>query len=258
MPTLLCVKATPLSGYNTPAEIPEYETSVSLGTLAVIRSFAFSHLLLCTELELTRTKTIEQHAWFGLHHLISLRMSYFGLKVLKANSFNHLNSLETLTITGEELEVIAGKAFLGLESLTDLQLSGNNIRSIEKNAWLGLSSLNNLALETDMFLNLPRLRILDLSEQKPDTAEKNSIFNGLLSLVELRLRLTFMIAIERDTWDWIGLSSVRTLDLSYNKLQGITKDTFLHLSSLILLNVATNEITQVGEKAFEPLSLLEI
>lgn len=221
------------------------------------------------------------------------------------NAFANLTSLVVLHLHNNRIKVIGDNCFAGLVNLETLDLNFNNLmvfpRAIEalpKLKELGFHSNDIASIPEGAFHNNPLLRTIHLYDN-PLSFVGASAFQNLSDLHSLMLRgagmmqdfpiLTSTNNLESLTLSGTKISSIpadlcedlkllRTLDLSYNKieqlpsLQGcvrlqeisfqhnhihqIDRDTFQGLSALRLLDLSRNEIGVIHRDAFLSLTAL--
>ncbi len=170
-------------------------------------------------------------------------------KFVYANSFlskiRHLN-LESNVLSRFEMRV---------ENLTVLDLCNNfnvevNAEFLGKFANSGLAELylsnTNLKLSKDMFKNLSKLTVLNVSNNRYIDSLSGEYLSGLESLEHLHANGCLISQIEKNTF--ADLNELMYLDLSWNKLAELRQDTFQGCSCLIALNLSNNQ----KEMSIEP------
>lgn len=172
-----------------------------------------------------------------------------------------LLSLTRLEVTHNKIKVLTDRGFSLLPSLETLLLGHNLISRAEDTSLQGLSNLKRLDLANNELVALPpRFFQPVLSTLEDLYLQNNSIsvlppglFHGLRRLGELDLSHNEI------TSHWVGpetfsdLTSLRHLDLSYNKMSRIDAGTFKSLTSLNVLQLHHNEIESIAEDAFASL-----
>ena len=172
-----------------------------------------------------------------------------------------LLSLTRLEVTHNKIKVLTDRGFSLLPSLETLLLGHNLISRAEDTSLQGLSNLKRLDLANNELVALPpRFFQPVLSSLEDLYLQNNSIsvlppglFHGLRRLAELDLSHNEI------TSHWVGpetfsdLTSLRHLDLSYNKMSRIDAGTFKSLTSLNVLQLHHNEIESIAEDAFASL-----
>lgn len=168
---------------------------------------------------------------------------------LPPDCFDGLPNLENLDLRSNRLKTLPDKIFLKNVNLVYLSLSNNTLESI-KNGWF------------EKKLNLKKL---DLSDNRI-TSINEAIFAQLLALTELNLGGNRVVALpnlktsainvnlaknsieSQRLWDLSEMTKVRRLDLSKNRFSGDC-DEFKSFS-LRMLDLGYNNMTRVKRNSF--------
>ena len=157
------------------------------------------------------------------------------------------------------------KAFNDLPSLEKLDLSSSGITEIKKGVFVNLPKLKVLNLQLNhslrtlhpgAFNDLPSLEKLDLSENNGITEIKAGTFVNLPKLKKLMLHSNTkdLIPYLRENTLCPGafddLPSLENLDLSCHRLTKIKPGTFVKLPKLKYINLANNRIKNLYPEAF--------
>ena len=132
-----------------------------------------------------------------------LQLNHNHIQTLRNNSLLHYSSLHTLSLAGNHLEKIEANAFGGLHTLQILNLAENELH-------VGYQDTSHALLQ------LPQLRVLDLSQNE---LEDNMVFHlvqNLPSLQYLNLSRNLMQRLDESSFE--GLPQLRELDLHSNML----------------------------------------
>lgn len=153
-----------------------------------------------------------------------LHLNYNSIQTLKDTSLSRYPSLNTLSIACNNLEKLELKTFEGMKLLESLNLASNN---------LGVGYQ-----ETSLaFKKLPRLRVLDLSENKLDDEMIVALLQNLTSLEYLNLSGNLLQRLDEESFR--DLHQLKELDLQRNIMFEID-DAFGNTPKLQRLNLAFN------------------
>ena len=100
-----------------------------------------------------------------------LQLNHNHIQTLLNNSLLHYSSLQTLSLAGNHLEKIEANAFGGLHTLQNLNLAENELH-------IGYQDTSHALLQ------LPQLRVLDLSQNE---LEDDKVFHLLQNLTSLQI-----------------------------------------------------------------------
>ncbi|KAM7356632.1 artichoke [Cochliomyia hominivorax] len=213
------------------------------------------------DLSLNNFRSVDSFLLAGLPSLRRLDLSENGLNKLDPTTFIHNAMLETLNISANELVLLHPATFRNLDRLFEVDCSFNQLleiipglpKIVERISVRGnlISNLPQLASKT---LNLPNLRMLDLSlnrlEHLPKYAFQGTVQLRVLSLANNRLRTL-------DDTAFIGVNRLELLHLQENLLMNIDERSFLPLSELRNLNLHANKLTLITDNLFSNNTKLE-
>lgn len=167
--------------------------------------------------------------------------------------FRDATKLQTLVAYDNQIEHLASDEFLRATELQELQLSNNNIKATNKSL-LTLQKLRvcNLSknLIAEFSLNeirgLKNLQIIDLSYNHIDkiTGRLDNMVEQDLYFDELRLDHNLLKTLDGAM---TNLNRLRTLNLSFNQLKGISPDDLIGLEDLESLDVSHNYLQTLEE-----------
>ncbi|XP_054733079.1 protein artichoke [Anastrepha obliqua] len=229
-------------------------------------------------------RAVDSYLLAGLPSLRRLDLSENGLVKLDPTTFIHNPMLETLNISYNELPIIHSATFRNLNRLFEVDASYNLLTDIpglpkivERISMRG-NAISTLPFSIGKSLNLPNLRMLDLSVNRLEQLPKYG-FQGMpqlrvLSLANNRLRSlddTAFIGAARlellhlqdnglthiDDRAFLSLAELRNLNLQGNKLDSITDNMFSNNSRLEQLDLSRNLIRTIAPAAFEAQRSLE-
>ncbi|KAJ8982326.1 hypothetical protein NQ317_006671 [Molorchus minor] len=152
------------------------------------------------------------------------------------NDLTGFTYLDDLTITKSEIDKLNASAG-GLEGIVTLSLIDDCLESLP-----------------DLFLNLPDLQVLDLSNNGIRVIEQES-FRTLGKLEVLNLSANSLTSI--DASGFSGLNVLKCLDLSRNNLTALHDRVLRPVSSLQYLNLSNNRLEVLNEACFAGLIMLQ-
>lgn len=232
----------------------EMENAISQLKPEVFRELILLKVLILRNNNLT---TIEDGTFEGLRNLKILDLSNNKLVTI-GYIFNPLVSLEILKLTNNTIKTLEGNEFESTTNLLGLYLDYNRIKSINsyfsplnkiQTIMLASNNLLEKSVKLGAFQNLNTLEVLDMSSNNFSVIP-NKFFIGLYSLRSLCLYGNFIT--EFSTGKFSGLPHLRSLNLSYNRLEIAKVTGRLQLTSLHELDLSKNHI-----QSFDYVSLLE-
>ena len=180
------------------------------------------------DLSFNKLKRLEANTFVGLRNLEILGLNNNQLSRLDPNAFDGLVRLQRLYLNRNELTHLTSDQFGQLSNLVELNLAQNKIKSIES---------------ADSFRHLVGLKCLSMKSNRLSGHVSMSLFEHLKSVNELDLSNNQLESIDflmRNN----NLCNLSSLNLSHNQLMEIksTKDSAACLSSLLKLNLASNQL----------------
>jgi Leucine-rich repeat (LRR) protein len=151
---------------------------------------------------------------------------------------------------------------LSLVGATSLSLAQNEISVIAEGTFIKLTTLRALSLKRNelqtlydkVFLGLKNLEILDLSENKLTIIQPGA-FAVLNSLKRLDLSQNSIEVLREKTF---AISTLETVDLSFNHITQMESNVFENAVNLKTLNLSNNNISAVEGHRLESLASLQI
>nr|XP_057946913.1 leucine-rich repeat and immunoglobulin-like domain-containing nogo receptor-interacting protein 2 [Doryrhamphus excisus] len=174
-------------------------------------------------LERSNLTVVPTDALAHLHNLVQLCMRHLRISFLKPFSFKRLSSLRRLEID----------FWPWLDSLPPLSLHGLNLTT------LFVTNTNLSAFPGAALRHLPYLTHLNLSFCRIQHIHQGEL-GHLPHLMELRLQGAQLVSIE--TFAFIGLKSLKLLDVSQNRLDSLEKGVFASPDSLQRLCLGGNPL----------------
>ncbi|GAU94196.1 hypothetical protein RvY_06018 [Ramazzottius varieornatus] len=198
-------------------------------------------------------------------NLTILDLSYNGLNISEGINWPPL--LQELILHHNKIEKITSKMFLGLPHLKELDLSHNLIDDVKGMAFHKLGQMTKLKLNHNRLHSL-RDGILvgvgtNLRELRLDNNYLYEIRKGYLFHTHGLLKANFsnnqIRTIEDGVWGNEGVSRIRHIDLSKNKLTHIKSKTFQSDKGTIeRIYINRNTINKIDDGAFRHLPKLKI
>ncbi|XP_037826410.1 protein artichoke [Lucilia sericata] len=213
------------------------------------------------DLSANNFRSVDSFLLAGLPSLRRLDLSENGLNKLDPTTFIHNAMLETLNISANELVLLHPATFRNLDRLFEVDCSFNQLleiipglpKIVERISVRG-NFISNLPQLSSKTLNLPNLRMLDLSlnrlEHLPKYAFQGTVQLRVLSLANNRLRTL-------DDTAFIGAYRLELLHLQENQLMNIDERCLLPLSELRNLNLHANKLSLITDNLFSNNSKLE-
>ncbi|XP_054163982.1 toll-like receptor 6 [Oppia nitens] len=184
------------------------------------------------------THWINTDTFSDLIRLIQLDLSHNRLSRIDAQTFRNQYSLEVLQLHHNEIETIADNAFQSLYNLHTLVLSHNRLQRIDSLSLSGLHVLNMLALDSNK---------LDFIH--------GTAFKNITNLMELNVSSNRLESVPTAI---TNLQFLRSLDLSYNRINDIANASYRSNEQLYGLNLEANQIGNLSKGVFQDLPSLRI
>ncbi|KAK9531293.1 hypothetical protein VZT92_010726 [Zoarces viviparus] len=276
------INSTSLSGLEELRELDLGRQYVPL----VIRNNAFSGQRLLRRLVLGFNVglQLEPRAFAGLSGLQNLHLDYCSLQesILKENYLEPLSSLETLDLFGNKIARLQPPMFFtNMTHLKVLNLKLNQIDKICESDLVGFQGKNFKVLNLDsvhlkaMFnerfdwqecgnpFRGMSFETLDMSYNGLSVGKSEQFFTAIKGTKISHLKLSghmgkgfsFNNLPDPDRGTFVGLndSSVRTLDLSKNRIFALQQGVFGPLKEVAIIDVSQNRVNQIHRHAFEGL-----
>lgn len=201
-----------------------------------------------------RLRKIPEDMFEGSTEIVNLVLDQNELEVLPDMLFKDQVKLERLDLSYNYLTELTEDIFLNTTSLSVLKLSNNRITKISKYTFQKLQKLTELhmgnnqltLLEAKTFERLSALEFIDLQNNQltfEAAFEVGSRFAGLSNLEHLNLQNNSITSIFED----FTLTSLRMLNLSYNKINLLSKDDLQYLQKDSLeIDLRHNEISEIN------------
>lgn len=185
----------------------------------------------------------------GLHGFPSLthaRLTRNAIRILPDRIFARNRQLGFLYLNGNRLETLTASTFEGLVKLQTLDLSANNLEEIHPYTFHENIELKTLNLSYNAFYELPKLTTaaitLDASSNLINRLNEN-LFANMPRLKSIDLSDNRIQKIP------LGLKSttLRNFDLRANRIVELANDTFLQLTQLRSIDISGNRLTEMAD-----------
>lgn len=227
---------------------------------------------------------LEPQAFVGLSSLQKLSLDYCFLQdsILTGNYLEPLSSLETLNLFGNQIKTLQpSKTFANMGHLKDLNLNLNRINRIcepdlagfqgKHFKVLNLQSLNLLGMNSQSFdwkkcgnpFRGMSFETLDLSNNGLSVNASKQLFRAIKGTKISHLKLSGSMGRgfsfnnlpdpDHSTFEGLKNSSVRTLDLSENRIFSLQHGVFNALNEAVIIDVSKNRVNQIQRNAFKGL-----
>lgn len=185
---------------------------------------------------------------------------FVGRLSITTNEFHlskeHLKELRHLNIAGKELKNVTKTLSLLSSELESLDLSSNHLGQIKANMFGNFTNLRHLKLSNtnlkvaDMnpFFNQTKLRVLDISGNNLISMNFSLLSKTLEHVIDFNVANCHIQNIP-EILKWLS-SSLESLDLSYNRLDGIDHNTFRRFTNLRSLNLSHTNLHSYGFSTF--------
>lgn len=214
--------------------------------------------------------SLSKGSFYPLLTLQSLDLSYNKLTVVPYEALSDFTSLRYLIMRGNQIQSLGKAAFGSLPVVFDLDVSANKISNISVKAFAGLLQLINLNLSENKiemipngaFQGLVALDTLDLSHNYLEFLDNktNSLFEDCLSLRIINLKnnkISFLTtkSIPYNQWYKYKLEHI---DLSYNSIPVLTFDFTFGTKDIKLFNLSHNQINEIRRYVLGNISSLHV
>lgn len=233
--------------YNMFTGFPKLQfISLSHNKISDIESKSFDNLNDLTYLDLSHNNIeILDDAFNNLNNLQHLHLSYNKIKTFGSTfKLPHLdlNNLQTLNIDNNYIKLEKGYELSRLPELKSINLSCNFIESIDK----AIFNKNSLLQSVDISYN--KIKYIE-----PNCFESNNFSNFLIAGNQLEISLQSGI--------FNGLTNVKQLNLSHQRIGAIEDESFCGTKYLEVLNISYNSIelmTPLSLKCLQNLNTLDL
>ncbi|XP_066494733.1 toll-like receptor 13 [Tiliqua scincoides] len=259
-------------------------------------AFHYAPNLETLHLNINSIAYLDKCAFRGLRQLRELRLDNNLLTDLYKLSFADLVNLQTLNLRNNHISMLFSGTFRNLWSLRILDLGGNNIHKLTIVSFKGLTNLSNLYLDGNHIAKISRsffypmqrtLKVLDLQRNNINYITRKlhgpppflyldkvydlklqgqqpyglkiippKFFKGLTSLRNLYLSENKILFISPDAFDDLGQLEYLTLSDSSNGMGNLPPGVFKNLRNLTSLNLENAGLRTLTLEVFGNLSRL--
>ncbi|XP_040574912.1 chaoptin [Lepeophtheirus salmonis] len=171
-----------------------------------------------------------------------LNLSHNKIEHLDSTMFSNFPHLLSLSLASNKLTILPDNIFSGLGSLIILDLSYNAIRANLRELFHYVHRLRELRLAGSFLRELPSFTLpslvkLDVSDNHLSDLPYNylTVEDGLYRLKYLNLSGNDLIRLPARSWYYVPF--LKSLDVSWNPLRVLTKESFYGLARLQILSV---------------------
>jgi Leucine-rich repeat (LRR) protein len=200
-----------------------------------------------------KVKLIGNGVFDGMKNVTKLKFELNDIYQIEMNTFTYLENLKTLDLDSNQITSLKNVQFNA--NLNELSLQSNfisNLSEINSTSLKRLFISKNRIQEINFATRLPNLTYLDLSQNRLISLKKVS-FSSLNCLKYLNLsgnRLDLDSEFENVSF-FRSQTHLITLDLSSNLIKNITSNkTFQYMNSLKSLNVSNNKLNSIQPFVF--------
>ncbi|RMB97857.1 hypothetical protein DUI87_25335 [Hirundo rustica rustica] len=212
-------------------------------------------------LDANHITAIPEDSFEGLVQLRHLWLDDNSLTEVPIHPLSNLPSLQALTLALNKITHIPDYAFTNLSSLVVLDLNYNNmvefpeaIKALPNLKELGFHSNYISIIPDGAFAGNPLLRTMVIRGASMVQWFPN--LTGTINLESFSLQHNQIREIAEDTF--LGLSSLRVLDLSRNRIHQIHKGAFITVGALLNLDLSFNELSSVPVEGLSGLNQLKL
>eukprot|EP00057_Strongylocentrotus_purpuratus_P021784 XP_011676258.1 PREDICTED: leucine-rich repeat-containing protein 15-like [Strongylocentrotus purpuratus] len=245
--------------------------SFAKNNLTSLENGLFQNLDGVREMSLTdnQISKLSFHLFLGMSSLETLHMASNLISAIEPlaplpNQTNVIPNLTYLDLQSNRIPSIPPRAFWGLGNLIQLDIHQSRIDTLQNDSFKGLESLeildltgNHLSYVTkDMLLFSSRLQSVVLSSNW-FTELSPKQFGDIASLTSLNLARCRITDLRPQSGGW-NLRNLKVLDISYNRLVRIDKNSFYGMANLTTLDISNNRLlTTIENGAFASIGRLQ-
>lgn len=203
------------------------------------------------ELQNNRIYSMNQDILNSVTDLIHLNISHNFLVELP--SLNKLASLLILDASHNSIDNIPEKLFIGQSNIRDINLSTNHITELPDTVFVSCNSLENLDLSNNFIKYIHPslfmgLKIQTLYLQRNSLQDVGKMFSGLRDLHELNLSSNDITdTIQRYTFP----TKLIMLDMSYNRIEHVRPLSFDGLDQIRMIDLRYNNISTLSKDSLK-------
>lgn len=198
----------------------------------------------------------------GMPRLAQLSLRNNQLSEIHPNLLSGLPELRWIYFSGNQIEQVPAELFAQNPKLLQVSLDGNRLTELDPGLFSGLSELKELFLSDNRLSTLPDALLTDNTKLEGLHLGGNrfkEISDESIAPVQYSLTTLDLSSNQFDDWSGIpfgGLTSIRLLNLAANNLSEIPAGVLESEVSLINLDLSRNRLSTISEGAFAGLVLL--
>ncbi|XP_069795338.1 toll-like receptor 3 [Narcine bancroftii] len=224
--------------------------------------------LISLDLSSNKIATLQGNLFHSLPQLENLYLEDNTIRHITKGTFNGLDNLKTMNLKNslkaqDSLDIeqcsIDDYSFQGLKNLVYLNLEYNTIKGIKGHTFSGLMSLKYLSMyncfvdfktiNNETFVSLAESPLVNLNLTKTRISRlEDAAFSSFSKLKKLDLGLN-LISQTLTGEEFLGLSAVEEIYLSYNLKLTLTSSSFIHVPSIKALMLSKSKISTLN---FQP------
>uniref|UniRef100_A0A1I8P0K1 LRRCT domain-containing protein n=1 Tax=Stomoxys calcitrans TaxID=35570 RepID=A0A1I8P0K1_STOCA len=209
-----------------------------------------------------KIKTIDSSIQFYAE-LTFLDLSSNHLMNIPQRTFAYQRKLQEVHLQYNKIGQISNKTLIGLSAVTVLNLRGNQISELHQGTFAPLAKIEELNLgenrigyiDPKAFDGLSQLRILYLDDNALTSVPDPIHFQAMPMLAELFLGTNALMTVPSAAFQ--DLKGLTRLNLKGAGLRNISHDSFLGLESLRIVDLSDNRLPRVPTNSLSQLSRLE-
>lgn len=190
-------------------------------------------------------------------NLVEIFIVERGLRSIPVDSLLGIRNLEAITIQSENLK--RSPEFSGLPKLRYINIESESLIELSPHGFRDLSSVESISiirskglkrLESGLFLDLPKLKSINLQHNGIEWIDFRAFTSGLSQLQSMDLthnRISNAVMVGRAIKD---IPSLETLNLDHNSIEVLGEASFVDLPRLKELRLNDNLIQELHHGAF--------
>ncbi|NP_001232922.1 leucine-rich repeat receptor tyrosine kinase [Aplysia californica] len=200
---------------------------------------------------------------FDSHVIITLKLRRNQITTVSDDVFARASKIESLDLSDNSIATVGDKAFQASLALKYLYLQSNRLTELRANMFPVKNRLQELHLDNNTISKIGRHVFDSLPDLMTLTLSHNPLANLISHPVSIfrqcaQLRTLLLKGCDINNFNqasFAGLTSLRHLDLSHNRLQSIPHGVFIGLHNLTSLDLAANKFTEIRSDWRFPRSL---
>ncbi|XP_045164219.2 leucine-rich repeat neuronal protein 1-like [Mercenaria mercenaria] len=172
--------------------------------------------------------------------LVYLDLSNSSIEILRSNNlFFHYKKLKYLNLSRNSLHYLQPYCFIGLSGLYYLDISKNKLTNISNSVFARMNNLKSFNMADNLLSRITQDWFTDVSED----------------LRELDISNNRLTAIRED--DFSALNKLNILNLSANTIKDIDNGALSNLTNMLILDLGYNQMQIVPKESLQHMKLLK-